>query len=152
MFGAAFTDNVWFDCNAPAFAVDESAGTWTAVTDMVVSGTSYCDRNQGKAGGYVAATITKAVSAAEPPEHEIDFADVLLFPHVPLASATSVFHQAGAGGRCSSSLYGFPPSPARPLAVGALVWGPDACAGTLVVGVDQSAHSEASSFSVRRTH
>ena len=84
VYGVSLSGNVWYHCSNPAFAVNETGGSWTSVTDFVMTGTSFCGDGQAKTG-FTRATRTLAASHAE---DVLDFSGVLLFPSAPIVSAS----------------------------------------------------------------
>ena len=40
VFGVSILGNVWYDTNSPTMAVNETLGTWTSITDLVVAGSN----------------------------------------------------------------------------------------------------------------
>ena len=90
VYGVALSGNVWYDCGQPALASNETKGTWTAVKDFSMTGTSFCGEEQAKTG-FVSAT--RIASLPNIPNHGpgakvFDFSSILLFPNVPIATAT----------------------------------------------------------------
>jgi hypothetical protein len=137
VYGVAITDNVWYDCSLPAFAANETLGTWTSVTDLSITGTSFCGRGQGMT--FPAATKAYAApGAATPPVVTFDFSDVLLFPNVPIASVTASAVSA-TGTACAASVVNGVPKAGAPLAVDVAVAG--GCSGQVIVSADQSTYS-----------
>jgi hypothetical protein len=86
VYGVSLSGNVWYDCSAPALAVNETAGTFTSVTDFSLVGTAFCGSGQAKTG-FTRATRTLAKSHAP---DTFDFSSVLLFPSAPIVSASVV--------------------------------------------------------------
>jgi hypothetical protein len=68
--------------------VNETAGTFTSVTDFSLVGTAFCGSGQAKTG-FTRATRTLAYSQGLAGE-TIDFSSVLLFPSAPIVSASIV--------------------------------------------------------------
>jgi hypothetical protein len=91
--GVTFFGNVWYDCDLPAFAVNETLGRFLNVVDFTVVGTSFCGNALSKATGLPAAGKSFTWSAPPSPyptNVSFDFSDVLLFPSAGIASAQIV--------------------------------------------------------------
>ena len=90
------------DPNAPALAVNETLGTWTAVTDLVVTGTAL---QQGESGARTpsATLVVSSAAGGWNARQTVDFSKVLLFPRGELA------FERPAGGRATSEQEGFAP-------------------------------------------
>jgi hypothetical protein len=93
VLGVSINSNVWYDCDGPSLAVNETLGAFTSVTDLDVTGTAFCGYSRTKAAGLPSAT--KVFSG--PFAGLIDFSDVLLFPSAGIAWATGSAVGAGAG-------------------------------------------------------
>ena len=139
VLGVSILSNVWYDCSGPSLAVNETAGTWTSVTDFDMAGTAFCGYSRSKATGLAAATKTFTIPAPNTPTAAFDFSDVLLFPSAGIASATATFMSA-----CTAHVARLP-GPGEPLQLSVLA---DCGAGSgtlkgqqLIVSVDQSNRS-----------
>lgn len=76
--------NVWYDTNSAAIVANETLGTWTAITDLQITGST----QSGVPNGVVTATKVFTVPANTPyGSVTIDFSDVLLFPSAPIVTA-----------------------------------------------------------------
>ncbi len=126
VLGVSISDSVWYDCNVPSFAVNETQGAWASVTDLTVSGTAFCTASPQV--GLPAATLV----ASGPAPPQFDFSGVLLFPHAGIASAT--VSTSGCSGLQTAAMSTVLPTPALQLAVAS------ACNVT-AVSVDQSKRS-----------
>jgi hypothetical protein len=131
VYGVSLAGNVWYDCGQPALASNETLGTWTSVTDFSMVGTSYCGKDQTRAGLARATITTGGADSAS-----VDFSRVLLFPNAPIASATASAVNAAA---CSVGVGAI--GPGATVAVGSSS-GAGSCSGaTFVVTADQSVDS-----------
>ena len=145
LVATTITGNVWYDTNGAALAVNETAGTWTSALDLLVSGST----QPGAPRGVTVATKVLKVPVASWPADgvfTVDFSDVLLFPNVPIQSATARFAGAPLGSSMvvSAPLVGELPAKAAPLAVTVYAPAPAAAAGAsfqLIVTADQSGYS-----------
>jgi hypothetical protein len=91
--GVSFFGNVWYDCDVPAFAVNETLGHFMKIVDFTVVGTSFCGYSLSKATGLPAAGKTFSFPTQPAPylsNVSFDFSDVLLFPSAGIASAQIV--------------------------------------------------------------
>jgi len=136
VYGVALTSNIWYDCSNAAVVSNETLGTWTSVTDFSMTGTSFCGKDQAKTG-FVRASKTLAATGNSA---SFDFSDVMLFPNVPLVSATATsFGGASAPVSCAAAV-----SSVSGQAVGTFnaASGAGSCNGfTIIVEADQSAYS-----------
>lgn len=90
VYGVSIIGNVWYDTGSVAMAVNETVGTWTSVTDLVVSGTSL-QQGQPSTTGLVKATQSQVVSHAgwiNTIPLVFNFSNTLLFPNAPIASSS----------------------------------------------------------------
>jgi len=147
VYGVSLTGNTWYATSAPALAVNETTGTWTSVTDLVVTGTAL---QQGESTARLprATLVVSSPSGAWSPRQTVDFSKVLLFPHVPIQSA--VVQVAGSAPATGSAAPPYPivehlPNPSTPLAVSVYApfpgTAPYDAAFDLIVTADQSAYS-----------
>ncbi len=140
VLGVSILSNVWYDCDGPSLAVNETLGAWTSVTDFDATGTAFCGYSRTKATGLAAATKVYTLPADNTPSAAFDFSDVLLFPSAGIASASVNFMSA-----CNAHVLTVPGAGA-PLQVSvdiaACAPGSAALKGQqLIVSVDQSERS-----------
>jgi hypothetical protein len=87
IYGVSIVGNEWYDCSNSALASNETLGTWTSVTDLYVEGTSFCGPGQNPAFSKATKVLSSATVNGKV---SVDFSDILLFPNVPIASASIV--------------------------------------------------------------
>ena len=87
IYGVSILGNEWYDCSNSALASNETLGTWTSVTDLYVEGTSFCGTGQNPAFSKATKVLS---STSVNGKVSVDFSDILLFPNVPIASASVV--------------------------------------------------------------
>ena len=83
--------NEWYYSSGPPVAVDETAGKWTNVSDVVIEGLAINPHQP-----YTNVWATKTVPAAD--SVTLDFSSTLLFPHVPLVPPSVTVRLMGATG------------------------------------------------------
>ena len=133
VLGVSLLSNVWYDCDGPSLAVNETLGAWTSVVDLDVVGTAFCGYARTKATGLAAATKVVTAGGA------VDFSDVLLFPHAGIASARYTGYSAA--DPCFAFGIGELPRAGEPLRVTANL---GCAASRMELSVDQSARSSTS--------
>ena len=133
---------MWYATGSPALAVNETLGTWTSVDDLEIYGST----QPGARTGFVKAAKTYAFPASGPNSVTIDYSDVLLFPHVPIQSASVDLSGTSSVGAVPSAMTSMTPNAASPLSVTITLTGGNSWAGQLsaLVTVDQSTHSATS--------
>lgn len=85
IYGTTISSNVWYDTNSAALAVNETVGTWTSITDLVIEGNPLQQGQPAFPASKVSKTLTQSTS--NPTSLAFDFSQSLLFPNVPIASA-----------------------------------------------------------------
>ena len=146
VYGVALSGNVFYDCSGPSLAVDETAGTFASLTDMEVTGTTFCGYSRSVATGLTSATkvMSGLTGSGVGSTHSFDFSSVLLFPSAGIASARVACAVSGAG-QCVASILGSLPGPGQPLKITVYaVAAKEAGDFTLSVTVDQCAQSSES--------
>jgi len=144
VLGVSILSNVWYDCDGPSLAVNETRGAYTSVTDLDVTGTAFCGYARSKAAGLPAATKTFSGAAAGAGAVDVDFSDVLLFPSAGIAWATVSAVGAGRAPPFVAAL----PAAGAPLRVAVDVGSGAAPGAVYAVSVDQSNRSSWSEAAV----
>ncbi len=135
IYGVSIQNNVWFATGSPALAVDESEASWTSVVDLFVSGSTL---QQGQPWIGVTASQVKAgaPSQGSPASYTFDFSNQLLFPSIPIVSASATIYQADGGANAPPAVsVNFTGTTATAYV------GPFAGAYSVRLAVDQSQHT-----------
>jgi hypothetical protein len=86
VFGVSLQNNEWYATGSAPLAVDETLAPWTSVVDLTFAGATL---QQGQPWVGVTASLVQPVAR---PSDVFDFTSQLLFPSIPIASASATVY------------------------------------------------------------